>query len=126
MPKVTTIRHIELPVKTCKKQELKFLDMAKFKHGQSGNEKGRPAGATNKIGKTVKEQLSDFLNRKVLELPSIWVKLSPKDQSILLKDLFPYFMPKMETVSVDLNVSKLSDTEVTELIERLFKTSKDA
>ena len=97
-----------------------------FKKGISGNPQGRPVGATSKIGKPVKELLSDFINRKVLELPSIWMKLSAKDQSVLLKDLFPYFMPKMEATSVNLNVSKLSDEEVTELIERLFKTKKNA
>lgn len=112
----------------CKKQEktgIKILEMAKFKHGQSGNEKGRPVGATNKIVKPVKELLSDFLNRKVLELNSIWPKLSPRDQIGVLRDIYPFFIARMEAVSIDLNVKKLSDSEVTELIERVFKTKSD-
>lgn len=98
--------------------------MAKFVSGQSGNPAGRKKGASNLVGKPIKEQLSDFLNKKILELPDIWDKLASRDRASFLKDLWPYFMPKLSDVKLDFDIKKLSDEQLTELIERLFKTKK--
>jgi hypothetical protein len=52
----------------------------------------------------------------------IWDKLNFRDKAALLKDLYPYFLPKMKSVVLDLNIKKLSEQQVNELVEQLFKT----
>jgi hypothetical protein len=99
--------------------------ISRFKPGQSGNPAGRKKGVKNKIALPLKEQLVDFLNDKIQELPLIWDKLSPRDRATMLKDLYPYFLPKMESVSFDFNLSRLTDDQVSELISRTFKTKDD-
>ena len=95
--------------------------MAKFKEGESGNINGRPAGAVNRVTKPIKEKLSDFLTKKLNELPSIWVKLSARDQATLLKDLLPFFMAKQSDVKVEFEIDKMSDAELDQIINRLIK-----
>ena len=94
--------------------------MAKFKHGESGNPNGRPVGAGSKLAKPLKEQLADFLNLKIQELPGIWNKLTPRDRAALLKDLLPFFMAKMQAVQMEVDFNNLSEEQVDYIITKLF------
>lgn len=98
--------------------------MAKFRTGKSGNPSGRPTGATNRIIRPVKEQLSDFLNDKLRELPEIWSKLSPRDRANLIKDLLPYFLPRMQTVEVGLEFAQMSEDQLDYIINKLLNHEK--
>lgn len=83
--------------------------MAKFKPGESGNPDGRPPGSVNKVAKPIKERLSDFLNEKILELPDIWIKLTPRDRAGFIKDLVPYYVPKLQNIEAYLEYERLTD-----------------
>lgn len=96
--------------------------MAKFKQGQSGNPDGRKKGAINKIAKPIKEQLADFLNDKLQELPEIWNKLSPRYRAEFIKDLLPYYMAKMQSIAVtgDINFRTLPEDQLDQIADRLY------
>jgi len=81
----------------------------KFKPGESGNPAGRKPGATNKVAKPIKEQLSNFLNDKIQELPEIWNKLTPRDRAGFIKDLVSYYIPKLQTIEAHMEYDRLTD-----------------
>jgi hypothetical protein len=95
--------------------------MAKFKQGQSGNPAGRKKGAINKIARPIKEQMANFLNEKIQELPAIWLKLSPRDKAQFLKDLWPYYMARLQAVEItgDINFQALPEYQLDQFAERL-------
>lgn len=99
--------------------------MAKFKAGESGNPSGRKPGAVNKVAKPVKEQLSYFLNEKILELPAIWNKLTARDRASLLKDLWPYFLPKLQTIEAHLEYDKLTDEGLKQIATDILNSLQD-
>lgn len=94
--------------------------MAKFERGKSGNPTGRPSGATNRIIRPVKESISDFLSDKLTELPDLWLKLSARDKVSLIKDLLPYFLPRMQTIAVGVEFEQMSDIQLNYIIENLL------
>ena len=94
--------------------------MAKFIPGESGNPKGRKPGATNKVAKPIKEQLNNFLNEKILELPEIWTKLTPRDRAGFIKDLVPYYIPKLQTIEAHLEYNRLTDENLDRIVSDLL------
>ena len=99
--------------------------MAKFKAGESGNPLGRKPGAINKVAKPVKEQLSQFLSEKLSELPAIWSKLTARDRAALLKDLFPYFLPKLQNIEARLEYDRLTEEGLTQIATDILNSLKD-
>ena len=93
--------------------------MAKFKQGKSGNPAGRPQGAGNKISVPIKTQLFDFLNDKIQELPAIWEKLTPRDKAQFIKDLWPYYMAKLQSIEVQTEFDTLTDDQLDKLYEKV-------
>lgn len=94
--------------------------ISRFKPGQSGNPKGRKKGATNKIARPVKEQLSDFLNDKIQELPEIWKKLTPRDKANFIKDLIPYYVARLQSIQVELEFEQMSNDQLDYIINILL------
>ncbi|MBK7628108.1 MAG: hypothetical protein IPJ16_13095 [Bacteroidales bacterium] len=99
--------------------------MAKFKAGESGNPAGRKPGAINKVAKPVKAQLSSFLNEKLTELPALWDKLTARDRVALLKDLFPYFLPKLQNIEAHLEYDRLTDEGLKQIATDILNSLQD-
>ena len=96
-----------------------------YKTGQSGNPNGRKKGVGNKLAVSLKSELSNFLNEKVMELPAIWLKLSPRDKAQFLKDLLPFFLQKLQAISVEVEFEKLSDEQLEILCNQLIKKENE-
>lgn len=98
----------------------------KFKKGESGNPKGRPLKAINKIARPVKESVSEFLTEKFEELPKLWEQLKPGEQARLLVDLLPYIAPKMQAVEMSgsINFSGMSEAELDLVALKLYENEK--
>jgi len=94
--------------------------ISRFKPGESGNPKGRRPGATNKIARPVKEQLSDFLNDKIQELPEIWKKLTPRDKANFIKDLIPYYVARLQSIQVGIEFEQMSTDQLDYIINILL------
>ena len=82
--------------------------------GRTNNPSGRKKGIPNKVGRTVKEQIKTFVEAKMLELPALWLKLTPKEKAQLLTNLLPYIEAKMQAVAVSgqIDFNSLSESEI--------------
>ena len=97
-----------------------------FEPGFSGNPNGRPLGMLNKIARPIKEQLADFLNEKILELPEIWLKLSARDKKDLLINLLPFYMAKLQAMSItgEVNFKSLPEDQLDQIAYKLDTLNK--
>lgn len=98
-----------------------------FQKGRSGNPNGRPPKAINKISRSAKEQISDFINEKFAEIPKVWKELPVRDKVRLLVDLLPYVVPKMAaiTVDADVNINALNEAEIDMLAKKLLNYNRN-
>ena len=98
--------------------------MSKFKRGQSGNPKGRPKGAKNKISKDLRELIDVFLNENFEYVKNQFRELSPRDQIKFFTDLLPYAIPKLQHTKQENELSNLSPEDVEKLANELIKKIK--
>jgi hypothetical protein len=80
-----------------------------YKKGQSGNYKGRPKGARNKITKTVREGLKDLVQSELKILPKILEDMTPHERGA-------FFLKALEFVikKADDNTSEEKPKEMSE------------
>ncbi len=99
----------------------------KFKPGQSGNPRGRPKAATNKVGRPLKSTISAFLTEQFQELPGLYKSLKPAEKARMLIDLLPYALPKLQSIAVDgeLNLSGLSEADIDRIAYKLMNNEKN-
>lgn len=93
-----------------------------FKKGQSGNPTGKPPGAKNKIGIQLRETISNFLINNFDVIQKDFKKLQPKDRAKLYCDLLQYGLPRLQAISNEFQFEKLTDDQLTEVIETLKQT----
>lgn len=93
-----------------------------FKKGQSGNPTGKPPGAKNKIGIQLRETISNFLIDNFDVIQKDFKKLQPKDRAKLYCDLLQYGLPRLQAISNEFQFEKLTDDQLTEVIETLKQT----
>ena len=96
-----------------------------FKEGQSGNLKGRPKGAKNKIGGDLRELISDFLTEQFPVIVEDFKKLKPRERARIYGDLLQYGLPKLQSISLDTQLEKLTEEQLSELMERLTQVAND-
>lgn len=62
---------------------------------------GREQGTPNKLTKELRSILKNILAKEMETIPDNLEKLEPKDRLEMTIKLFPYVLPKIETVSMD-------------------------
>lgn len=89
--------------------------------GKASSRKGIP----NKATKKTKAFLIDFLQDDQEKAMKDWDELEPKDRWNIRSRLYDYITPKMSRTDMHLDVSKLSDEEVDQLLSRALEMAQE-
>jgi len=72
-----------------------------LKKGSTNNPKGRPKGVPNKITKTVREALKDFVQSEIKKLPQTCKEMTPYERTALILKVLPYIIPIADKDTVE-------------------------
>jgi uncharacterized protein (UPF0305 family) len=92
-----------------------------LKKGQTGNPAGRPKGTPNKVTIEMKTWLSGLIEKNRRQMERDLKQLEPKERLIILEKLMQYTVPKMQSVTSQIDYSRLSDEQLDTVINELTK-----
>lgn len=95
--------------------------MARQKNDGKGRIGGRQKGTPNKVTATVKDWISQIIDDNRSQIEKDIKKLSPKDRLQMFEKLMQYVVPKQQSVKADIDLSKLSESQLDLIIDELTK-----
>lgn len=99
--------------------------MARQKNDGKGRIGGRAKGTPNKMSSTVKDWISQLIDDNRVQIEKDIKKLSPKDRLQMFEKLMQYVVPKQQSVRADIDLSKLSETQLDLIVDELTKYIND-
>jgi hypothetical protein len=94
-----------------------------FQKGQSGNPSGRKPGSKNKISEEIRERLSHFINNNIETIIEDFKNMKPSYRWKFFSELLPYVTPRLSATDNQHSFEKMTDEELTTIIEELKKTA---
>ena len=82
---------------------------------------GRAAGTPNRTTAEMKTWLSGLIDKNRRQIEKDLKRLEPKDRLLILERLMQYTVPKMQAVTAQIDLNKLSDEQLNILINELTK-----
>lgn len=95
-----------------------------FKKGQSGNPKGRKAGTQNKITGKTREVFQLIVEANHEQILKDIAKLEPKDRVKVILDMAQYFLPKMNSATIEANVKNETKVDLYKQLEEMSGLSE--
>lgn len=92
-----------------------------FQPGQSGNPDGRPRGSRNKATADLRGKITELLDDNYHQVIEDLADLDPKERVTAWIKLLEYALPKLQRTESTIDLSKLTDQEVDELLARAVK-----
>lgn len=92
-----------------------------FKPGISGNPKGRPK-KPNAVTKELRERIKTFLDGNFAIIEKDFQTLDPERRIALFERYLKFVLPELKDTTIAMNFQDMTDEQLTQLIERLFKT----
>lgn len=99
--------------------------MSRNKNDGKGRLGGRAKGTPNRVTATVKEWLSELIDNNRQRIENDIELLEPKDRLQIMERLMQYVIPKQQAVKADVDLNKLSDEEIDNLIADITKGLND-
>ena len=93
-----------------------------FKKGQSGNPKGRPMGSPNKLSIPLRERITEFLVNNFDTIERDFHTLKPIERAKVYRELLHYGLPRLQSISIDMDLEKLSNDQLDTVIHELKKS----
>ena len=90
-----------------------------FKKGVTTNPEGRPKGTKNKVTTNLRETIGNFLQANFQKITEDFEGLPPKDRAKLYCDLLQYSLPKLQAVTVETDLERLTEGELDQIIDSL-------
>ena len=94
-----------------------------FKKGQSGNPNGRPKGSPNKLSIPLRERITEFLLKNFDTIERDFPTLRPIERAKVYRELLHYGLPRLQTLSIDTDLEKLSNDQLDKIINELKQSS---
>ena len=82
---------------------------------------GRKKGTPNKITGSVKDWLSQLIDKNRLQIEKDIKALEPKERLQILEKFMQYTIPKMQSVQTKIDFNKLTNEQLEDLINELTK-----
>ncbi len=95
--------------------------MARQKGDGRGRLGGRSKGTPNKVTTGMREWLSDLIDNNREQMERDLQTLEPRERLHILERFMQYVLPKRQAVSASVDIDKLSDEQLDELINTLTK-----
>lgn len=95
--------------------------MPRQKNDGKGRMGGRAKGTPNKTTSKVKDWISQLIDDNRSQIEKDIKKLSPKDRIQVFEKLMQYVVPKQQSVKADIDLSKLSKSQLDLIIDELTK-----
>lgn len=99
--------------------------MSRQKDDGRGRLGGRQKGTPNKVTASVKEWLSQLIDKNRRQMERDIKDLEPKDRLQVLERLMQYVVPKQQAVQAEIDFNKLTDEQLSTLIGELTKDLTD-
>ena len=91
------------------------------KKGHTGNPAGRPLGSKNRITAELKDRIKIFLDSNFEAVTESFKELDAEKKVLLYEKFLSYVVPKVKENDYRISISKLSDEEVDQLLNRFLK-----
>jgi hypothetical protein len=91
------------------------------KGSKSNNPNGRPKGKGNRITEELKERIKSFLDANFESVTDSFKELEPEKKVLLYEKFLGYCVPRQKEDNVNISISKLSDSEIDQLLTRLIQ-----
>ena len=89
--------------------------------GQTGNLNGRPKGSANKVTSDLREWVRMLIDGNRKQLEKDLLALEPKARWQVVEKLMQYTIPKMQSVEAKIDFDKLSDGQISTVINEITK-----
>ena len=90
--------------------------------GHTNNPNGRPKGKPNKVTGDVRRWLAELIDGNRSQIKKDLKALSPKDRLLVLEKLMQYVVPKQQATTLEIDYSKMTDAQLTNIVEQLTQS----
>lgn len=94
--------------------------MARQKNDGRGRLGGRAKGTPNKVTSSIRDWLTELVNKNKTKIKRDLDALDPKDRLVMLEKFMQYVVPKQQSVATSIDLASLSDEQLGNVVDELL------